>query len=210
MSPRSPEQFALLRERSRQRILRSALALFARAGYERATVREIARDAGISQGLLYNYFSGKDDLLREIFLRGMEDVRGSFARAPAGAPPLERLDGLIHGSFEIVRANLEFWRLSYGLRMQPGVLEGLADEIRQWSGAIHHEIEGLLRDAGVADSSTEATLLFAQIDGAAQHFALDPDHYPIARVARAISDRYHALAAASPRVDAHPEPSHEH
>lgn len=194
MSPRSPEQFAALREESRQRILRSALALFARAGYERTTIREIARHAGISQGLLYNYFTGKEDLLREIFLQEMEGVRESFAGAPADAPALERLDSLIGSSFRIVRENLEFWRLSYGLRMQPGVLEGLADEIREWFAAIHQRIEALLREAGVADASTEATLLFAQIDGVAQHFALDPDHYPIGRIVAALSARYHRLA----------------
>ena len=52
------------------------------------------------------------------------DVRASFALADA-APPSERLERLVRGSFEILRRNMPFWRLSYGVRMQPAVLAGL-------------------------------------------------------------------------------------
>lgn len=50
------------REETRQRLLTSALGVFARNGYERATVDEIVRDAGFSKGAFYVHFKSKDDL----------------------------------------------------------------------------------------------------------------------------------------------------
>jgi AcrR family transcriptional regulator len=73
--PKSEEQLERVREESRERILQTALALFARQGYERTPIRAIAREAGISQGLMYNYFEGKEQLLRAIFARSMAEAR---------------------------------------------------------------------------------------------------------------------------------------
>src|SRR2546427_5587795 len=50
------------REETRQRLLDSALSVFARHGYERATVDEIVREAGFSKGAFYVHFESKDDL----------------------------------------------------------------------------------------------------------------------------------------------------
>ncbi|MFQ5472003.1 MAG: TetR/AcrR family transcriptional regulator [Dehalococcoidia bacterium] len=50
------------REETRRRLLTSALGVFARNGYERATVDEIVRDAGFSKGAFYVHFKSKDDL----------------------------------------------------------------------------------------------------------------------------------------------------
>ena len=54
--PRNQAQNEALREQSRRKILYSAGTLFARHGYEATSVRMIAREAGVAQGLLYNYF----------------------------------------------------------------------------------------------------------------------------------------------------------
>ena len=44
-------------------ILEAAERVFIRSGYDRATTREIAAEAGVSEGTLYNYFGGKREIL---------------------------------------------------------------------------------------------------------------------------------------------------
>src|SRR5215207_3458612 len=193
MSPRTPEQNERVRAASRARIVEAALELFARHGYERTSVKMIAEAAGVSQGLLYNYFESKDALLRAIFEASMEDVRASFAAAEAEPEPARRIERLVREGFEIVRRNQAFWRLSYGVRMQAAVLEGLGDELPAWKAAIHRTLERYLRDAGVPDPSVEAAMLFALIDGVSQHYVLDPVHYPLAEVADRIVLRYRRM-----------------
>ncbi len=52
-------------ENTRQTILDSARRLFAEQGYERASMRAIARDAGVDPALIVHYFGSKQDLLVE-------------------------------------------------------------------------------------------------------------------------------------------------
>jgi hypothetical protein len=52
----------------------------------------------------------------------------------------------------------------------------------------------LLSAAGVSDAGIEARVLFAAIDGAAQHFALDPETYPVEEVTRALVRRFAEFA----------------
>lgn len=191
--PKTEEQWAQVRDESRDRIVRAALTLFARLGFARTSIRLIAKEAGISQGLMYNYFAGKDELLREIFTRSMAGVRESVLPPGPGASTADRLEGLIRRSFQIVGRNLEFWRLSYGLRMQPGSLAGAADEIRGWSESLRQEIAGLMEEAGIRDPATEAAVLFALIDGVAQHYTMAPRRYPLADVTDSVVARYRAI-----------------
>lgn len=47
----------------RESILEAAARVFAHKGFEKATTREIAREAAVSEGTIYNYFSSKRELL---------------------------------------------------------------------------------------------------------------------------------------------------
>lgn len=190
MSPRSPEQFEALRAESRALLMETALRLFARHGYARTSIRLIAQEAGVSQGLLYNYFPGKAELLRAIYAEGMRGVEESFGRMREGGSALERLEDLVRSSIEIVRRDEEFWRLFYGLRFQRGLLEELGESLAGWSGAILRTLESLLRQAGVPEPEAEARVLFATIDGLAQHALLDPEGYPVDAAVAAVLRRF--------------------
>ena len=117
--PRTPQHNQQLRAESVRRLLAAARTTFVRLGYDRATIRDIAREAGVAQGLLYNYFPSKDDLLREVFLEGVRDVGEALAAGTTGGSPAQQLERVIRRSFELVRERREFWLLSHMLRFQP-------------------------------------------------------------------------------------------
>lgn len=52
-----------IREQRAAQILSAAAKVFATKGYQRATTREIAAEAGVAEGTIYNYFESKRDLL---------------------------------------------------------------------------------------------------------------------------------------------------
>jgi AcrR family transcriptional regulator len=189
MTPRTPSQNESLRAATRARILDGALKAFSRHGFEGASVRLIAGEAGVAQGLLYSHFSGKEELLKAIFERSMEDVRESFlaAAGDGSGPPLARL---IRSSFAILRRNLGFWKLSYGIRMQESVLKALGPEVQGWTGDILKTLEAHFRAAGAARPAVEAAILFAAIDGISQHYAMDPERYPLDAVADGLIANY--------------------
>jgi len=54
------------------RIYAAAIELMDRKGFERLTIAEISKKAGVSVGAFYHYFRSKDDILAEIFRRADE------------------------------------------------------------------------------------------------------------------------------------------
>ncbi len=177
--PRTPRQNQQLRADSRRRLLAAARTTFARLGFERATVRDIAQEAGVAQGLLYHHFRDKDDLLRVVFLEGTRDVAEAFGAGAEGGTAEERLARLIRRSLEIVRERRDFWQLSYMLRHLPRTADVLGDELPTWTAEVRSHLESLLAEVGHRNAAALARVLFGAIDGVAQHYVMDPDGYPL-------------------------------
>ena len=78
-----PSQRALAKRRTREKILASAKALFAERGYEAATIRDIARQAGMSTGAVFASFTDKSDLFTEIAETEQAELNSAM-RAAAG------------------------------------------------------------------------------------------------------------------------------
>lgn len=64
-------------------ILKAAETVFSRKGYERATTREIAAAADVSEGTLYNYFGSKNDLLNAVARSFADDITNEIASMEA-------------------------------------------------------------------------------------------------------------------------------
>lgn len=59
-------------------ILKAAGTLFARKGFDGATMQEVARAAGLSAGAIYRYYPSKDGLIRAVFELTLTQSRGLF------------------------------------------------------------------------------------------------------------------------------------
>ena len=58
---------AVSQAEKRRQILDAAVRAFARKGYHACRVGEIAEEAGVAYGLVYHYFSSKEEVLQTIF-----------------------------------------------------------------------------------------------------------------------------------------------
>jgi TetR/AcrR family fatty acid metabolism transcriptional regulator len=87
MAVRSPAQ-----EEKRRQILDAAVRAFARKGYHACRVAEIASEAGVAYGLVYHYFSSKDELLETIFRDTWREMLAAIETVEAeGEPAAEQL-----------------------------------------------------------------------------------------------------------------------
>ncbi|HEX8731414.1 MAG TPA: TetR/AcrR family transcriptional regulator [Ktedonobacterales bacterium] len=88
-------------EELHQRIYDAALALFQRKGVAGATIREIAREAGVGVGTFFNYFGSKEDVLAEL---GAQRYAWLEARATdpvmAGQPTRTRIEDIMQALVE--------------------------------------------------------------------------------------------------------------
>ncbi|SPJ29063.1 TetR/AcrR family transcriptional regulator [Falsiruegeria mediterranea] len=64
-------------DQKRAQILKSAARVFAREGFDRASMTQLARECGISKANIYHYYDSKDAILYdilEIYLRELRDL----------------------------------------------------------------------------------------------------------------------------------------
>jgi AcrR family transcriptional regulator len=121
------------RERLRYRgeILAAAAGLFARFGFERTSMRQIAERADISVGKLYNHFEGKEEIYRVLMDNHLRELhsRGDAACSP-GDPPLGRLRSRIRSAIKHFKEHRDFMIIYHN--ENPLSLEGMVrEEIRK-------------------------------------------------------------------------------
>jgi TetR/AcrR family fatty acid metabolism transcriptional regulator len=76
----------------RRVILDAAVRVFARQGFHTCRVSDIADEAGVAYGLVYHYFSSKEQILDTLFLERWDIMLGAIADADASPrPPREKL-----------------------------------------------------------------------------------------------------------------------
>ena len=79
----------------RRAILDAAVRVFARRGFHGSRVGDIATEAGVAHGLLYHYFSSKDEVLETVFRDNFGELLGRFhAVERSDEPPAEKLEGI--------------------------------------------------------------------------------------------------------------------
>ncbi|MDZ7271050.1 MAG: TetR family transcriptional regulator [candidate division KSB1 bacterium] len=93
-------------EDKRERIMKSAMRMFAKKGFFHTKVSEIARGAGVADGTTYLYFRSKDDILISLFESEMEPilahVRRELAKETSATSKLRRFASL---HFQMVEKN---------------------------------------------------------------------------------------------------------
>jgi AcrR family transcriptional regulator len=72
MSRMTPAARRVMVEERQAQILAAAIKVFAKKGFDRATIKDIAKEAGVAEGSIYNYFKNKADLLISIPRRRLE------------------------------------------------------------------------------------------------------------------------------------------
>lgn len=117
MSIASPKDVEVGR---REQLLRAARTVFAEKGYDRATVGDVVRQAGVAQGTFYLYFPSKQAVLGTL----AHDFRNAllaelFDPALDALPRRDRARAMVRGVFRVSRANPDLVRaLHMGVDVQ--------------------------------------------------------------------------------------------
>jgi AcrR family transcriptional regulator len=105
---------------SAERILATALDLFARKGYDATSVREICESAGITKPTLYHFFGSKDGVLQALVHTGFQQYR-AMVNAAMDTPGLykDRVKVLARSVFQSASTKPLFWRFIHSVIWAP-------------------------------------------------------------------------------------------
>lgn len=189
--PRTKQQFGDMRAKSRTMIMEAALELFSADGYSNTPISKIAKKAGVSTGLMYNYFASKEALLEAIFRGGLNMVQEMMGDILKVKDPRAKLKMMIDESFRVAGGEDEqFWKLYFNLAMQPN----LPDNIFLIFGKIIHGafdyIAGVFAELGYENPEMEARIFSALGDGIMLHYWMIGDHYQLEKVVQYLHKMY--------------------
>jgi AcrR family transcriptional regulator len=108
---KQPTQRDLQAETRRTQLLDTALELFAERGVENVSMKDLAAEAQVAQGLIYHYFGSKDELLAAVFQRhnplpAIEAIAKALADLPVREGLLlfvQRLAQIFHEKRRVMR-----------------------------------------------------------------------------------------------------------
>lgn len=139
-------------------ILETALELFATVGYNATSTSKIARQAGVSEGLIFRHFTNKKGLLQALIKEAEERIGQLFAPIIFEDDPKEVIRKTILLPFNIDQSEYNFWKLQFKLKWEeeynnPNKMKPVIDKL-SWA----------FGELGFEDPANEALLLNQLLD----------------------------------------------
>ena len=121
---------------------------------------------------------------------GLADVQVTFEAARREASAAGFVRALLTSAGEQLRLHRAAWSVTYGLRHQPEVVEGLARSITKARAQMLGFLERELKKRKVPNARIEAEVLFALVEGVSQQVVQRARAYPLDEVIETIASRY--------------------
>ena len=97
---------SFIEEARRRQIVETAIRTIATRGYSQASLAEIARQAGISKGVISYHFEGKEDLVEEILSRLLREPTEFIKhRVDTSDRAMDRLRSYVTANFEFMKTH---------------------------------------------------------------------------------------------------------
>ncbi len=178
MSPKSQEQIEQIRAHSTRNILGAAFRLMAKNGYEATSISQIAKSAGVSKGLMYNYFESKEDLLKTLVNDAMSEGDKLISEIISNDPS-ETLRNLFIWFFTELRERPDHWRLLTEITLKIDKFDFVQEMARIKMKEYVVFISALLEEMGVPNAKEEAQLIAGLFDGIGIQYLVIGKDYPL-------------------------------
>ncbi len=149
-------------EAPQQRFLDVAAELFARHGYHATSIRDIARELGVTPGAVYAHFPSKSRILLAVYEEGVRRVSAAVDAA-AGATPWAELEEACHRHLEALLADSGYARVV--IRVLPSDVADVAAELTALRDGYEARFRRLIAALELAPG-TDRTLLRLTLLGA--------------------------------------------
>lgn len=189
--PRTKAQFEEIRKGSRQKILDAALEVFAQQGYHSATVDSIAKQAGVSKGLMYNYFKSKEDMLNELMIGMLEALMCEYMPIePKEKFSKEDVTNFINIGIDLVLEKPYYWKLYFSVALQPEVMNIVFAKMMELGQPYMIGLTEYFKEKGIENPEVMTRYFSAVMDGIQFHCMLDPKNFPAEEVKKLLIQQF--------------------
>ena len=152
-----------------ERILDTALRLFAELGYSATSTSKVAKEAGVSEGLIFRHFQNKEGLLDAIMKLGEDRLKTLFADIVMESDPQQIISKTL-GLAKTIASDeyqMNFWRLQYKLKWE------LEYYNSQKMEPLRIALSNAFSKLNYEDPDKEADIILVLLDGLAMRLFLE-------------------------------------
>jgi AcrR family transcriptional regulator len=186
--PRTEQQLEEIRKEKRKIIIEVALELFATKGFHATSISQIAKQAGISKGLAYNYFESKNELLNAVIDQGFDEIANFPAAKREQATTDQELITFIEQSFDKVSKNIRHWKLFYSLMLQPHIADNFTERYAKAAEPFFNMVYQFIASRGNTDPEGDLMLISMLVEGAFLYAVAAPGIFPIEQLKQKVID----------------------
>jgi len=170
--------------------MNAALEEFAEHGYHASSVNMITKRAGVSKGLLYNYFESKEALLKEIMKKAHNEVWVYFDPNHDGILTNEEFFYFIKQNMKVVKENVSFWRLFSAIMLQPNVSQIIIHDFDDKTAIYTKMLYDFFKRNKCENPQEEMLIFTSLLKGVMILFIGNPIHVPLETYENAIINFY--------------------
>ena len=151
------------RDKTKEKIVKSALYLFATKGYFNTSISMIGNRAKVASSLIYYYFKNKEDLLQYILFKNFEEYEKNLLEMLEKVPNEDKIKVFIEFYLNEIEKNSQFWRLYFMLFFQPNILKKVHSQTKEIYEKYIKFLSIIFKD------NDEAKVFLALMDGISFH-----------------------------------------
>lgn len=174
----------------KEKIVQTAALLFAENGYHATSVEKIAKKAGVSKGLTYNYFSSKEALLLAILDMASQEM---FAVADTSAPSGDyqsTLRSILDQYLLMLQSNKKFLSFQLSLLLQPDLKDIIRAPLQDRVDHLIVSTQAMFHGAGFVEPNLIARRFITELDGIAIHALSPVESFPVDEMIEQVFQNY--------------------
>ncbi|HNP19038.1 MAG TPA: TetR/AcrR family transcriptional regulator [Fulvivirga sp.] len=150
-----------------EKILQSALQLFALEGYHATSTSKVAKQAGVSEGLIFKHYTSKEGLLNAVVEEGEKRFKNLYAEIVLEDKPRQVIKKTLELPFIVPEEEYGFWKLQFKLKWE------LKDYNTQKMQPMMFALSNAFKNLEYDNPELEAELVLHILDGVASAILKD-------------------------------------
>lgn len=169
-------------------ILEAALNLFAERGYVATPTSMIAKEAGVSQGLIFRYYINKVNLLEEVLKAGYRRIIDKSRGAVSEDDPIKLIENVLDMPMKLVEDERNFWRMQF--RLIDDVVS--QKHHRRYTQSVRVKLADAFEKLGYNDPEMESEILMLMVEALWRVFLADRNKEHFRKMVDLIKSKYTA------------------
>ena len=174
-------------------LINIATKLFSEKGYSNTPLSKICKKANISKGLIYHHYTSKDDLLREVYKKSINDVTQLIDNKNKNLSVNEEIKEFLEFFFTQLTTKKILFQFDLNVIIQPQTKNVLHDLIKEKSILTLRLVNKVFKKLDSKNSMLLSNVFITELEGVLLGYIISGESYPLSDMKDSLIKKYMSL-----------------